>query len=172
MYLTTTCGIDIKSSKSASKDAFWSTVLRWRKAKVVLALPARKYSVKPPQPGRWQSHNSYISQGFTLLFFILDIFIASHEPNHFTDWAIRVHFPSSFSSITIKQNVPRESAVYTDLKTLRQYLCPITEKIKHNIFKSYYISWCLHNSKVKKFTPVGCRVELYLAHLLSTDLMS
>ena len=34
-----TYGIDVKPSNSASKDAFCTTVLRWRKARVVLGCP-------------------------------------------------------------------------------------------------------------------------------------
>ena len=38
-YRHDTYGIDVKPSNSASKDAFCTTVLKWRKARVVLGCP-------------------------------------------------------------------------------------------------------------------------------------
>ena len=61
---------NIKSSNSVSKDAFWTTVLRWRKARVVLSCVAGKYSMKPPQP----SNHSYILQDYILFNFHHSIF--------------------------------------------------------------------------------------------------
>ena len=97
------------------KTHFWTTVMRWRKARVILGRVARKYPVKPLQPCRWQSNHSYIPQGFTLIFFLhhwifflhhwiffasmplvrfeplRKRYVASHsESNRFTDWAIRL----------------------------------------------------------------------------------
>ena len=45
-------GIEVKSSNSYSKGAFWSTVLMWRHGREVLGSAAKK----PLQPGRWQSN--------------------------------------------------------------------------------------------------------------------
>ena len=56
--------MNVKWSSSASQDAFWLTVLRWRKARIVLGHAAGQYNMKPPQPGRWHPNNSYIPQGF------------------------------------------------------------------------------------------------------------
>ena len=48
-----TYGINAKTSNSASKHAFWLTVLKWRKARVVLGHGVGKYSVKPLPPSLW-----------------------------------------------------------------------------------------------------------------------
>ena len=113
-----TYGIDgVKSSNSAFEDAFWSTVLRWRKVRVVLTRAAGKYTVKALQPDRWQSNQLIHTAGLYIdLFFFFYLFIfylfffffaskprmplarfepvrqryvASREANRFTDWAIR-----------------------------------------------------------------------------------
>ena len=42
----------LMESTSNSEVAFLSTVLKWKKALVVLGRAAKKYSMKPPQPDR------------------------------------------------------------------------------------------------------------------------
>ena len=99
IYAGITYGIDDKSSNSVFEDAFWSTVLRWRKARIVLARAAEKYSAKPLQPGRWQSNHSLYKYFSPLNIFasmslaqfqpVRKRYVASGEANRFTDWAIR-----------------------------------------------------------------------------------
>ena len=105
-YMAPAYGIDVKSSNSTSKDAFLNECL-WREESQgsSLSCAAGNYSVKPPQPGRWQSNSSYIPQGFILIFRHHSIIfasmpasatnpcgsdiVASRQANRFTDWAIR-----------------------------------------------------------------------------------
>ena len=93
-----TYGIDVQWSNSAFEDAFWSTVLRWRKARVVLDRAAETDTL-------W-SHRNPAGDALYWYFSPLDIFasmplaqfesvgqryVAIRENNRFTDWAIRLY---------------------------------------------------------------------------------
>ena len=99
-----TYGINIKPSSSASKDTFCTTVLRWRKARVVLGCLGNTL---------WNHHNPagtvkplIHSAGIFIDIFFSPLkmfsimlpawfkslrkrYIASHQTNRITDWAIR-----------------------------------------------------------------------------------
>ena len=83
LKLCRTYGIDVKPSNSASKDAFCTTVLRWRKARVVPA--AREILCETTATRQGQSPLIHSAGIFTDIFFSpLNIFLLAcrqHDSN-------------------------------------------------------------------------------------------
>ena len=100
-----TYGIDIKSSNSASEDAFWLTVLGWRKARVVLDHAAGKYRAA----GDSQTIHTYCRVFYWYCFFTaaIGVHVCSWSwGKQFTSWTIQAKDSHSSDNVRTDTNEP------------------------------------------------------------------
>ena len=148
-----TYGIDINPSSSTTKVAFRTTVLRWRKAKVVLGYPVTTL---------WNHRNPagtvkplINSAGIFLdIFFHHSIFYASMSPARFEPQRKRY-----VASRQTKKNKNKKQTVLPTELSGCPYQNASLEDVWFDVDSIKLISWCQTNAN--EFTTLKCKENVF-----------